>query len=481
MATSVTIPTVLSIAGAQPTSPTVLNAELIAIAETLSPGLTATLPGSLVEDMSSTATAAVSLSDQAYVELLNSVTPYGANAYLLNQLGIMYGVTPGAASNTSVYVQFTGTPGFVISAGFIVSDGSYQYVIQDGGIIGTAPSGQTNGVSAQLFAVATVSGSWAVPVGTVTTLITSIPSTVQLSVTNPVVGTPSQAAETTEQYRARVLQAGQATAQGMPTFLKTQLEKVPGVQSRLVSLTQVGSGGWMVMCAGGDPYLMANAVFLGLFDINQLQASVLQVTGITNANPGVVTTQLTHGFTTGQVINIAGVVGMTGINNTPLTVTVITPTTFSIGKNTTSSGTYVSGGIVTPNLRNQIVNINDYPDTYTVNLVVPFFQFTTITLQWNTIATNFVSPSAVATLAGPAIVNYVNSIPVGQPLNVFEVQSVFQAAVVSILDPRLISVINVTVLVNGVQLSPASGTGLIYGDPQSYFETTLGEVTVSQA
>ena len=47
--------------------------------------------------------------------------------------------------------------------------------------------------------------------------------------------------------------------------------------------------------------------------------------------------------------------------------------------------------------------------------------------------------------------------------------------------PRLISVINVTVLVNGVQLSPASGTGLIYGDPQSYFETTLGEVTVSQA
>ena len=150
MATSVTIPTVLSIAGAQPTSPTVLNAELIAIAETLSPGLTATLPGSLVEDMSSTATAAVSLSDQAYVELLNSVTPYGANAYLLNQLGIMYGVTPGAASNTSVYVQFTGTPGFVISAGFIVSDGSYQYVIQDGGIIGTAPSGQTNGVSAQL-------------------------------------------------------------------------------------------------------------------------------------------------------------------------------------------------------------------------------------------------------------------------------------------------------------------------------------------
>ena len=171
MATSVTIPTVLSIAGAQPTSPTVLNAEVIAIAQGLSPGLTATLPGSLIEDMASTATAAASLCDQAYVELLNSVTPYGANAYILNQLGIMYGIRPGAASNTYVYVVFQGTVGFVISAGFVVSDGVYQYVVQDGGIIGAG------GSSAQLFAVATTSGTWAVPVATVTFIVTSYPST----------------------------------------------------------------------------------------------------------------------------------------------------------------------------------------------------------------------------------------------------------------------------------------------------------------
>lgn len=480
MATSVTIPTVLSIAGAQPTPPSTLNAELIAIAQTLSPGLTASLPASLIEDLSSTATGAVSLCDQAYVELLNSVTPYGANAFILNQLGIMYGIQPGAASNTSVYVQFTGTPGFVISKGFIVSDGTYQYVIQDGGIIGAAPPGGTNGLSAQLFAVATVSGSWAVPVGTVTTISTSVPTSIQLAVTNPVTGTPSEAAETTEQYRARVLEAGQASAQGMPTFLKTQLAKVPGVLNRLISLQQVVGGGWLIMCAGGDPYLMAYAVYQGLFDINQLLPSQLKVTGITNANPGVMTTDLTHGYSTGQVINVTGVVGMTGINNTPLTVTVLTPNSFSIGKNTTSSGSYISGGIVTPNLRNQLVSINDFPDVYSIPLVIPFFQFTTVAITWNTIATNVVSASAIASLAGQPIVNYVNSIAVGQPLNVFELQTVFLASIATLVQPSQISVINIIVTVNGIELSPLSGTGLIYGDPQSYFETTLGQVSVTQ-
>jgi hypothetical protein len=387
----------------------------------------------------------------------------------------MYGIQPGAASNTSVYVVFTGTVGFVISAGFVVSDGVYQYTIQDGGIIGSG------GSSAQLFAVATTSGTWAVPINTVTFIVTSFPFSVTLSVTNPTAGTPSQASETTAQFRSRVLQAGQASAQGMPTFVKTVLAKVPGVQTRLVSLVQLIGGGWMIMCAGGDPYLMADAVFQGLFDINQLQPSSLNVTGITNANPGVVTTGLTHGFSTGQVINITGVVGMSGINNTPLTITVLTPTTFSIGKNTTSSGTYVSGGVVTPNLRNQIVNINNYPDTYTIPLVIPFVEFTTVTLNWNTIAVNFVSAAAIATLSGQPIVDYINSVPVGSPINIYEIQTVFLNSISSLINPALISVITIVITVNGIELYPQSGTGLVYGDSQSYFETTLGQVTVTQA
>ena len=160
--------------------------------------------------------------------------------------------------------------------------------------------------------------------------------------------------------------------------------------------------------------------------------------------------------------------------------TVITPNSFSIGKNTTSSGTYVSGGIVTPNLRNQLVSINDFPDVYSIPLVIPFFQFTTVAITWNTIATNVVSASAIASLAGQPIVNYVNSIAVGQPLNIFELQTVFLASISTLVQPSQISVINIIVTVNGIELSPLAGTGLIYGDPQSYFETTLGQVSVTQ-
>ena len=85
-----------------------------------------------------------------------------SNAFLLSLLGGVSGLTPGSVTNTSVYVTFSGPPGFVIVKGFTVSDGSFQYIVQDGGIIGAS------GVSLQLFCIAVQSGFWAVPAGTVT-------------------------------------------------------------------------------------------------------------------------------------------------------------------------------------------------------------------------------------------------------------------------------------------------------------------------
>src|SRR6202012_1339950 len=146
-------------------------------------------------------------------------------------------------------------------------------------------------------------------------------------------------------------------AQGMPRFFKTLVALVSGVQPRLISVLQA-PGGWEMIVGGGDPYEVAYAIFTALFDINTLVGSTLAVTGITNANPGVVTTDLNHGYTTGQVINIAGAVGISGVNNTPLTITVLSQTTFSIGIDTTSSGTWTSGGVVTPNFRNITTAIN---------------------------------------------------------------------------------------------------------------------------
>jgi hypothetical protein len=469
-----TLPTVMLSTGLQPQAPQDLRNQLVAATAAINPGYTANLPGSLVEDIASTDTNALVLIDAARVETVNSLTPYGANAFVLNQLGQIYGVQLGQPTNTSVYVVFTGTPGFVIAQGFVVSDGTYQYVVQDGGVVGAG------GTSPALFCVATVAGSWAVATNTVTALVTSVPSTVTLSVTNQTAGTPGVAAQTEESYRAAVLQAGLATSNGMPATLRTLLGNVPGVQARLVSFLQQTGGGWEIIVGGGDPYQVAYAIYSALFDVSTLVGSTLAITGITQANPGVVTTNLNHGYATGQVVHINGVVGMTAVNGGSFTITVLTQTTFSLGVNTTSYGAYVSGGVVTPNLRNVVVSINDYPDTYNIPFVNPPQQSVTMTVTWNTTAINFVSQAAVAQLAAPALIAYVNALPVGTPINLFELQTTFQNAVASILPAQLITRMVFAVNINGISVPPASGTGIIAGDPESYFYAAPTAITVTQ-
>ena len=461
----------ITTAGAIPASPTdLLNAE-IAAATALAPGLTANLPGSLVEDMASTAAGAVVVQDQAYVDLVNSISPATANPSILYQLGQVYGVEQGQGSNTSVYVIFTGLAGFVIPVGFTVSDGTYQYTVQDGGIIAT--SGQTS----PLYCLATVQGSWAIPAGTVTQIITSVPAGFTLTVTNPDDGLPGLTAQTIASYQAQVMQAGMVTAQGVPTFIKAQLQKVLGVQARLISIRLIATNQWEIICGGGDPYQVANAIFNSVPDISNLVGSTLAVTAITTANPGVVTTDLNHGYATGQVITIAGVTP-TWFNGN-YTITVVTEKTFSLGV-TTVGHSYTSGGIVTPNLRNITVSVDDYPDVYNIIFVNPPSQTVDITITWNTISTNLISPTAVAQLTIPAIVDYINSIPVGQPINTYELQDAFQNAVAPIIPPSQVSKIDYVVAINGIDTAPTSGTLLIYGDPESYFSTNDSLVSVVQ-
>ena len=118
------LPTVITAAGLQPQSPATLRANLVAAVAAQNPGYTADLPGSLIEDIASTDVGALVVCDQARVDLVNSLSPYAANAQLLIQLGNISGVQQGTTSNTSVYVVFSGTVGFVVSPGFTVSDGT---------------------------------------------------------------------------------------------------------------------------------------------------------------------------------------------------------------------------------------------------------------------------------------------------------------------------------------------------------------------
>jgi len=462
-------------AGPVPTAPSTIQQTLLADVAAQVPGYTAYLPGSMIEDISSTDVASIVQQDSARVETINSLTPFGANAFLLSLQGQIYGVQLNQATNTSVYEIFLGPPGFVIPEGFVVSDGAYQYVVQDGGVI--AASGQT----AQLNCVATVSGSWAVPTGSVTNLISSVPTGYNVTCYNPVAGVPGIGNETETGYRTRVLQAGLAASQGMARYLKTLVGNVTGVQPNLLSVQQQpNNGGWKIIVGGGDPYQVAFAIYSALFDIDLIVGSELQITNITQANPGQVTTNLLHQYSTGQVVFIQGVQGMTLVNDSYFTITVVDEYNFTLGINTTGYDAYTTGGVVTPNLRNITASLIDYPDVYEVTFVNPPQQIVAITVTWNTTAPNFVSQAAIVQLGQPALANYVNGIYAGQPMNLYVMQSVFSAAIASVLPPAQLTTIDVAVSINGVGVSPEMGTGIIQGDLEGYFYTTAPQITIMQ-
>jgi hypothetical protein len=323
-----------------------------------------------------------------------------ANEFVVNQLGAMFGIQQGVPSNTSVYVVFTGTPGFFIPAGFQVSDGTYTYQIQDGGTI------QTGGQSPSLYAVATTSGTWAVPANTVTSLVTSVPSGYITAVTNPLSGTPGQAAESTQSYQSRVIQAQTATAQGTPSFLTTQLLEIPGSIARLIRILQV-AGGWEVICGGGDPYAIAGAIYQSVLDLTSIVGSA------------------------------------------------------------TSS-------------RNVSTTVLDSANTYNVVFVNPPMQTVAIAVTWNTTLPNFNNGPQINYAEIPALVNYVNSIYVGQPINLSMLTETFLNVASAYLEPIYITTLIFSVSINGTVTAPTAGTTIIPSDPESYFYCSPTGVTVTQ-
>jgi hypothetical protein len=386
---SVQTPLLFNASGPVATPPAVLNANLIALVQTLAPGYTV-LPAGLIEDLSSTATGALVTIDQARVDAVNNVTPYGANAFTLSQLGLMLGVPQGVGSNGSAYVVISGSPGYVIAPGFIVSDGTNQYSIQDGGTVGSG------GSTPSLFVVATNSGTFAIPEGTIDQVITSVPSPYTLTVTNPTAGIAATSEQTVESYRAQVIQAENVSISGTMTYLKTLLELVPGVSPQLVSVLQQGST-WEVICGGGDPYQTAGAIF------------------------------------------------QSGINIGLLT------------------GSQISSS------RNVSATIYDPPNSYNIIFINPPQQVVGVTATWNTTLINYTAQTAVNQYMSEAGASYINSITVGQPINLLVMQEQIQAAISSVLLPVNLTTLTFAVTINSVPVSPTAGTSIIPSDIESYF------------
>jgi hypothetical protein len=394
------LPLLFTSTGPVATPPATLQQTLIAGVAATNPGYTANLPGLLIEDISSTDVGALVLIDQARVDAVSNVSPYASNPFVLAQQGQMLGIVQGGAANGSSFVVFTGSPGYVIPPGFIVGDGTNQYVIVDGGVVATGGSSQS------LFVQATNTNTFAIPAATITQVITSVPSPYTLTVTNPLAGVPAQAMETTSAYRARILQAMNVSIQGTPTYLKTLLEAVPGVSARLVSVRQNGVN-WEVIVGAGDPYQVAGAIYRGVGQIGMLVGSATTV-------------------------------------------------------------------------RNQTVSIYDAPDTYTIIYVVPPTQIVTISCVWNTTLSSFTAAASVNQLGSLAIQAYINSIVVGQPINLLVLQEQFQAAIAPVLLPVNLTTLTFAVSINGTLTPPTAGTSLIPSDPESSFSISAAGVTIVQ-
>ena len=476
----ISLPVILTQSGPQPTPPSTINATLIQLVSAQVPGYTADLPGSLIEDVSSTDTLAAVLCDQSRVELVNSITPYGANEFTLNQLGQQAGLMLGQPTNTSVPVVFTVTSGgmpavgFIIPIGFCVSDGNQQYVVLPPG--GTTGAG---GVSSALTCVAINPGTWPVPQDTVTQVVTSVPAPFAVACNNPNAGTPGQLnPETWSSYRTRCLTAGQASGVGVPSFLRTRLGAVPGVVWRSISIQTISPGQWTVLASGGDEYQMAQAIYDSVLDLTTVVGSVNPVAGVTRANPGVVTTGLYHGLASGSEATLAGV---DPINyNGTYTITVIDDYSFSLGVDTSGYPAYVSGGVVTPNPRNVTVTILDPPDQYQANFANPLTQVVTGTLTWNTNLPNFTQGAAVDQAAAPALAAYVNQLQTGQTMNEFEMVAVVQAATANVLPNQNLTRLVFAVSIDGAGVSVDSGTGIYPSDSQSLLTAADNAFVVTQ-
>jgi hypothetical protein len=76
--------------------------------------------------------------------------------------------------------------------------------------------------------------------------------------------------------------------------------------------------------------------------------SAKTITGVTKANPAVVTATA-HGLASGDVVKLAAIVGMTELNGQTAVINVLTANTFELlGIDSTGYGTYVSGGTASP-------------------------------------------------------------------------------------------------------------------------------------
>jgi len=108
--------------------------------------------------------------------------------------------------------------------------------------------------------------------------------------------------------------------------------------------------------SAGKRYKFANTTF----QVITSYATTKTISGITKANPAVVTST-GHGYVVGDVVKIAGVVGMEEINDQLFVVSAQDTNTFTLaGVDSTGFGTYASGGTAAKGVFSSSCEITSY-------------------------------------------------------------------------------------------------------------------------
>ena len=265
------LPNIMTAAGLQPITLDQTRALLLDTIQQNSPEHVINAPAILLNAVADTSVPAIKECNDALVDAVNSITPYGLNEFALNQWGFLMGLTRNQFTRSSVYVLFTGTVGYHIQQGFIVGDGTHEYAVMDGGVI---PSSGF----IQLFCLATIDGSWAIPANTVNQLKTSVYGVIALSCNNPNDGALGQAPETLQAFRGRCITSLQRTATGTDKYARDLISRVAGVDSRLISVKNDSRVIKVIVGGSGDPLDISAAIYKSGLDISRLVGSHLDDT-----------------------------------------------------------------------------------------------------------------------------------------------------------------------------------------------------------
>ncbi|WP_236646577.1 hypothetical protein [Aristophania vespae] len=112
--------------------------------------------------------------------------------------------------------------------------------------------------------------------------------------------------------------------------------------------------------------------------------------------------------------------------------------------------------------------------------VRPLQQNVKIVCHWQTSAVNIIDNDAATQLCAPSLADYINAIQCGEPINLLQLGTVFEAAILQLIPANLITQLSFDVYLDGVLSSPLKNSHIIHGNPESYFVTTTDKISLER-